>query len=75
VGKQARMLELIMTYWRRGREAIKEGATLVRIRRIKAVQDLVKMKFTVENDDEKSFDKIQARLERSFDRMESMYEE
>jgi V/A-type H+-transporting ATPase subunit A len=75
VNKQARMLELIMTYWRRGRDAIKEGATLVRIRRIKAVQDLVKMKFTIENDDEKSFDKIQARLERSFDRMESMYEE
>ncbi len=75
VGKQARMLEVIMTYWRRGRDAIKEGATIVRIRRIKAVQDIVKMKFTIENDDEKSFDKLQARLERAFDRMESMYEE
>ncbi len=75
VMKQARMLELILTYWRKGREAIKQGATIVRLRKMKVVQDLVKMKFNIENDDEASFDKLQARLERSFDRLESLYEE
>ena len=75
VMKQARMLELILTYWRKGRDAIKQGATIVRLRKMKVVQDLVKMKFKIENDDEAAFDKLQARLERSFDRLESLYEE
>ncbi len=75
VMKQARMLDLILTYWRRGRDAIKDGATIVRLRRMKVVQDLVKMKFNITNDDEAAFDKLKARLERSFERMESLYEE
>jgi V/A-type H+-transporting ATPase subunit A len=73
VEKQAKMLGLILTYWRRGRDAIKEGATLVRLRKMKVVQELVKMKYTVPNDDEEQLEKLQARLERSFDRMESLY--
>jgi V/A-type H+-transporting ATPase subunit A len=75
VMKQARMLELIVSYWRRGRDAIREGATLVSLRRMKVVQDLVKMKFNLANDDETGFDKLQSRLERSFERLESLYEE
>ncbi|MFW6360595.1 MAG: V-type ATP synthase subunit A [Spirochaetota bacterium] len=75
VMKQARMLALIMTYWRKGRVAIKDGATIVRLRKMKVVQDLVKMKFNIENEDEAAFDKLQARLERSFDRLESLYED
>jgi V/A-type H+-transporting ATPase subunit A len=75
VMKQARMLELILSYWRRGRDAIREGATLVSLRRMKVVQDLVKMKFNLANDDETGFDKLQSRLERSFERLESLYEE
>ena len=69
------MLDLIVEYWRRGRDAIKEGATLVSLRRMKVVQDLVKMKFNITNDDETGFDKLKARLERSFERMESLYAE
>jgi V/A-type H+-transporting ATPase subunit A len=69
------MLELILSYWRRGRDAIREGATLVSLRRMKVVQDLVKMKFNLANDDETGFDKLQSRLERSFERLESLYEE
>jgi V/A-type H+-transporting ATPase subunit A len=73
VEKQARMLSLIITYWRKGREAIKRGATLSKVKRLKAVQELVKMKFTIPNEDTKEFDKLGARLERAFDQMESMY--
>jgi len=75
VMKQARMLALIITYWRMGRDAIKDGATIVRLRKMKVVQDLVKMKFNIANEDEAAFDKLQVRLERSFERMESLYEE
>lgn len=73
VEKQARMLELIVTYWRRGKEAIKEGATIVRLRKMKVVQEIIKMKYTIPNDDEKQLDRLQARLERSFDQLESLY--
>jgi V/A-type H+-transporting ATPase subunit A len=47
VEKQLMMLTIIMTYWRRGQAAIKRGVTLVKLKRVKAVQEIVKMKFTV----------------------------
>lgn len=74
VEKQAKMLTLILTYWHRGRDAIKRGATLSKVKRLKAVQELVKMKFTIPNDEVRQFDKLGARLDRGFDQMESMYE-
>jgi V/A-type H+-transporting ATPase subunit A len=75
VEKQSRMLEIILTYWRRGAEAIRRGMTLVRLRRMKVLQDVVKMKFTIPNDDPRGFDKLAARLERSLDQLEEIYEE
>jgi V/A-type H+-transporting ATPase subunit A len=73
VEKQAKMLELILSYWHRGRDAIKRGATISKVRRLKAVQELIKMKFTIPNDEPRQFDKLGARLDRAFDQMESMY--
>lgn len=70
--KQARMMHIIVTYWRRGQEAIKNGATLVKLRKMKVYQEIIKMKFTVPNDDLSGLDKIEAQLERSFDRMEAL---
>jgi V/A-type H+-transporting ATPase subunit A len=75
VEKQTRMLAIILTYWRRGAEAIRRGMTLVRLRRMKVLQDVVKMKFTIANDDLRGFDKLAARLERSLDQLEEIYEE
>ena len=73
VQKQARMLHIIVTYWKRGSEAIKRGATLVRLRKIKVYQDIIKMKFTIPNDDLSGLDKIEARLERAMDQMEALH--
>ena len=73
VEKQMRMLEIILIYWHRGSQAIKRGVTLVKLRRIKVLQEIVKMKFTIPNDDLKGMDKLAARLERSMDQMESIY--
>ncbi len=75
VEKQYKMLHIILTYWRRGSQAIKAGATLVKVRRIKVYQDIMKMKFSVPNDRVSQLDKLEARLERSFDQMESIYAE
>jgi len=72
--KQLKMLEIILMYWRRGSAAIRKGVTLVKIRRMKVYQDIVKMKFNITNEDLSALDKLKARLERSFDQLESIYE-
>jgi V/A-type H+-transporting ATPase subunit A len=73
IQKQVRMLHIILTYWRRGSEAIKRGATLVKLRKMKVYGDIARMKFSVPNEDLSALDKIEARLERSFDQLESIY--
>jgi V/A-type H+-transporting ATPase subunit A len=71
--KQARMMHIIVTYWKRGQEAIKNGATLVKLRKLRAYQDIIRMKFSVPNEDLSGLDKIEARLERSMDQMEALH--
>ena len=73
VPKQAKMLHIIVTYWRRGSEMIKKGVTLVQLRKMKVYQDIIKMKFTISNDDLASLDKIEAYLERSMDQLEAIH--
>jgi V/A-type H+-transporting ATPase subunit A len=73
VQKQAKMLHLIVAYYQRGAEAIKAGATLIKLRKLKVVQDIIKMKFTVPNDSLAGLDKIEARLERAMDQMEALH--
>ena len=73
VQKQYKMLELIVYYYKRGQKAIKNGVTLVKLRQMKVYQDLVKMKFSIPNEDLSEFDKIMARLGRSFDQLEAIF--
>jgi V/A-type H+-transporting ATPase subunit A len=73
IQKQAKMLHIIVMYWKRGFEAIKNGATLVKLRRMKVYQDIIKMKFSIPNEDLSGLDKIEARLERSMDQMEALH--
>jgi V/A-type H+-transporting ATPase subunit A len=73
VQKQAQMLHIIVSYYRRGAEAIKAGATLVKLRKLKVYQDIIKMKFTVPNEDLSGLDKIEARLERAMDQMGALH--
>ena len=71
--KQQRMLDLILTYWNRGSEAIRRGVTLVKLRRIKVLQDIVRAKYEIANDDTDKLDRLAARLERSIDQLEAIY--
>ncbi len=73
VQKQAKMLRIIVTYWKRGSEAIKRGATLIKLRKMKVYQDIIKMKFSIPNDKLSGLDKIEARLERSMDQLEALH--
>lgn len=71
--KQSRMLRVVLTYWRKGSQAIQKGVALVKLRRMKVYQDLLKMKFSVPNNDLLQLDKIEMHLERSIDQLESIY--
>jgi V/A-type H+-transporting ATPase subunit A len=73
IQKQAKMLHIIVTYWKRGYDAIKRGVVLAKLRKLKVYQDIVKMKFTVPNDNLSGLDKIEARLERSMDQLEALH--
>ena len=73
--KQMRMLQVILTYWRKGRDALKRGVTLVKLRRMKVLQDMVKMKFTIVDDGEDEFNRLAARLERSLDQLTAIYDD
>jgi V/A-type H+-transporting ATPase subunit A len=73
VEKQAKMLHIIVMYWKRGLQAIKNGTTLIKLRKIKVYQDIIKMKFSIPNDELSGLDKIEARLERSMDQMEALH--
>ncbi|MFW5826230.1 MAG: V-type ATP synthase subunit A, partial [bacterium] len=73
VEKQVRMLALVLTYWRRGAEAIRNGVTLVKLRRMRVLADIARMKFTIGNDEIERIDRLQASLERSIEKLESVY--
>ncbi len=73
IQKQAKMIHIIATYWKRGYEIIKKGATLVELRKVKVYQDIIKMKFSIPNDDLSGLDKVEARLERSMDQLEALH--
>ncbi len=73
VEKQAKILHIIVMYWKRGLQAIKNGTTLVKLRKMKVYQDIIKMKFSIPNDKLSGLDKIEARLERSMDQLEALH--
>jgi V/A-type H+-transporting ATPase subunit A len=73
VDKQVKMLSLVLTYWRRGSEAIKRGVTLVKLRRMKVLSEISRMRFRIGNDEVDQIDRLQATLERSIEKLESVY--
>jgi len=69
--KQSRMMGLLLIYWHRGLAAIKGGVPLADIKRMKVLQEINKMKFTITDDRLEEFEKLQAKLERAIDRLEA----
>ncbi|MDP8217391.1 MAG: V-type ATP synthase subunit A [Candidatus Theseobacter exili] len=64
--KQVKMLRVILSFYDLGLEAIKQGATIVRIRTMKIFTEIIRMKYAVSNDELDKIDAIQRRMERSF---------
>jgi len=69
------MLDIILEYYQKGTEAIAKGVPMVKIRRLKVVQEIARMRLTIKNDDLQAFDKLQLRLERSVDQLGGIYED
>ncbi|MDN5334045.1 MAG: V/A-type H+/Na+-transporting ATPase subunit [Sphaerochaeta sp.] len=74
VEKQVKMLAVILAYYEKGMEAINKGFPMVKIRRLRAVQEMARMRLTVKGDELDKIDKIQLRLERSIDQIGGIYE-
>lgn len=75
VGKQIGMLNLVLSYWQLGSEAIAKGVTMVKLKRMKVVQEIARMRFTVANEDLDELDRIALRLERSMNQLGGIYEQ
>ncbi|MGD1818047.1 MAG: V-type ATP synthase subunit A [Pleomorphochaeta sp.] len=75
VEKQIKMLSCILTYWHKGLEAINKGVPLVKLKRLKTVQEISKIKFSISNDDLSEIDKLELRLERSIEKLGGIYED
>lgn len=73
VQRQVKMLKIIVTYYRLGSEAIKQGATLMKLRRLRVLSDVSKMKFSIANDQTDQLDALQQRLEREMRRLGEIY--
>ena len=74
VEKQVKMLAIILAYYEKGSEAIAAGVPMVKLRRLRAVQDMARMRLTVKPDELHVIDRIQLRLERAIDELGGIYE-
>jgi V/A-type H+-transporting ATPase subunit A len=63
--KQYRMLRIIVAYYRLAAEAIKKGATLVGIKKLKVVREIMQMKYKYTNEEAEKIDQLQKKLEES----------
>jgi V/A-type H+-transporting ATPase subunit A len=75
VEKQVKMLSIILTYWHRGMEAINIGVPLVKLRRLKVVQEISRIKFAISNEDIDQIDKLELRLEKGIASLGGIYED
>ncbi|MBK5200521.1 MAG: V-type ATP synthase subunit A [Spirochaetaceae bacterium] len=75
VEKQVKMLSVVLTYWHRGNEAINKGVPLVKLKRLKVVQEISRIKFTISNEDIDQIDKLELRLEKAISSLGGIYED
>jgi V/A-type H+-transporting ATPase subunit A len=69
--KQLKMLKIIVLFYQLGSRAIQRGATLVAVRGLKIYRDIMRMRFTVKNDELSKLDRMTSDLERAMGELES----
>jgi V/A-type H+-transporting ATPase subunit A len=71
--RQAKMLRVIIVYWQRGSEAIKSGVPLSRLRRLESVQDILRAKLSISNEQLDLIDAIETKLDASIAKLEARH--
>ncbi len=72
--KQLKMLRVILDFYILGLENIKKGANIHQIKRMSVTSEIMRMKFTIANDELEKIDEIRDRLHRSMQQVEDMFE-
>lgn len=75
IQKQMKMLAIILDYYHKGIQAIGKGAPMVKLRRLGAVQDMARMRFSVSNDDASSIDRLELKLDHAIDQLGGIYDD
>jgi len=71
--KQYRMLKIIVAFYRLASSAIKKGATLAGVKKIKVMRDIMQMKFECRNEEADKLDDLLKKLERSINELAAIY--
>jgi V/A-type H+-transporting ATPase subunit A len=71
--KQYRMLKIIVAFYKLASDAIKKGATLAGVRKIKVMRDIMQMKFECRNEEADKLDDLLKKLERSINELAAIY--
>lgn len=72
--KQYRMLKIIVTFYRLASEAIKKGGTLVGLRKLKVMRDIMQMKYEYRNEEASRLEELQRKLEEAINEYASTFE-
>ncbi|RJR28433.1 MAG: V-type ATP synthase subunit A [Candidatus Latescibacterota bacterium] len=72
--KQIKMLRVITDYYTLGLEAIKKGANIHQLKKLEVYSDILRMKFSVSNDEAEKIDAIRDKLHRSMQQVTEMFE-
>jgi V/A-type H+-transporting ATPase subunit A len=71
--KQIRMLDLILHFHRRAKRIIEQGALIVAIQDLPVLNDLIRMKTRVPNDQVEKLDDIHQQIDEQMDQLEQEY--
>ena len=71
--KQVKMLRIILSFHQNAAKAIKQGATLVKIKKLPIIHEIAKMKFNISNEELGKLDELHNKVKQSFEELERKY--
>jgi V/A-type H+-transporting ATPase subunit A len=71
--KQYRMLKIIVAFYRLAADAIKKGATLVGIKKLKVMREIMQMKYNYTNEEAAKLGQVEKKLEESIHEIGSIF--
>lgn len=72
--KQIKMLRVILDFYRLGLDCIKKGANIHQLKKLEVYSDILRMKFSISNDEVERIDAIRDKLHRSMQQLAEMFE-